>query len=336
MAFWPAVTEIVSSVDCSATEKKTVQMDLTKTHAVSVTCSHFSKIKSQNERLVYYKLNIFLERSFEKVIARTNWQTWNITFQLRLLTNDARNAKQIILSKHRQFSLKGRSINNNFNFPFRHRLMHNFVLPVWCTDAVNFFGEFFLFCSSVRYLKISRCFPNRMIEYLKAPAAVCESKSLKIRRESINRIDEGCCFRLFNSFLLHLAFTVVDNLIFCTSLHDEPYSKVNLVWTEARLFIWFFHFADAESDPNRAPPCDPAVCVLPDCFCSEDGTTIPGDVPAKDVPQMITITFDDAINNNNIDLYREMFNGKRKNPNGCDIKATVSIDEEPMSCIVNC
>jgi hypothetical protein len=80
---------------------------------------------------------------------------------------------------------------------------------------------------------------------------------------------------------------------------------------------------DAETDPNRAPPCDPAVCVLPDCFCSDDGTTIPGDVPAKDVPQMITITFDDAINNNNIDLYREMFNGKRKNPNGCDIKSTV-------------
>jgi hypothetical protein len=65
------------------------------------------------------------------------------------------------------------------------------------------------------------------------------------------------------------------------------------------------------------------VCVLPDCFCSDDGTTIPGDLPSKDVPQMITITFDDAINNNNIDLYREMFNGKRKNPNGCDIKATV-------------
>jgi hypothetical protein len=39
---------------------------------------------------------------------------------------------------------------------------------------------------------------------------------------------------------------------------------------------------------------------------------------------MITITFDDAINNNNINLYKEMFNGKRKNPNGCNIKATVS------------
>lgn len=83
-------------------------------------------------------------------------------------------------------------------------------------------------------------------------------------------------------------------------------------------------FADIETDPNRAPPCDPSVCVLPDCFCSEDGTTTPGDIPPKDVPQMITITFDDAINNNNIDLYKEMFNGKRKNPNGCNIKATVN------------
>lgn len=81
---------------------------------------------------------------------------------------------------------------------------------------------------------------------------------------------------------------------------------------------------DAETDPNRAPPCDPAVCVLPDCFCSEDGTTVPGDLPPKNVPMMITITFDDAVNNNNINLYKEIFNGKRKNPNGCNIKATVS------------
>lgn len=83
-----------------------------------------------------------------------------------------------------------------------------------------------------------------------------------------------------------------------------------------------------DNDPNRAPPCDPAVCTLPDCFCSEDGTTIPGDLPAKDVPQMVTITFDDAINNNNIGLYKEIFNGKRKNPNGCDIKATFFVSHK--------
>lgn len=92
----------------------------------------------------------------------------------------------------------------------------------------------------------------------------------------------------------------------------------------APIITHYIPLTDIETDPNRAPPCDPAVCVLPDCFCSEDGTTIPGDLPSKNVPQMITITFDDAINNNNINLYKEIFNGKRKNPNGCNIKATVS------------
>lgn len=91
---------------------------------------------------------------------------------------------------------------------------------------------------------------------------------------------------------------------------------------------FIFLSADNDNDPNRAPPCDPAVCVLPDCFCSEDGTGIPNDLPAKEVPQMITITFDDAINNNNIELYKEIFNGKRRNPNGCDIKATFFVSHK--------
>lgn len=93
-------------------------------------------------------------------------------------------------------------------------------------------------------------------------------------------------------------------------------------------YICFHSRIDIDNDPNRAPPCDPAVCVLPDCFCSEDGTSIPGNLPSKDVPMMITITFDDAINNNNIGLYKEIFNGKRKNPNGCDIKATYFVSHK--------
>ncbi|CAB4061388.1 unnamed protein product [Lepeophtheirus salmonis] len=66
---------------------------------------------------------------------------------------------------------------------------------------------------------------------------------------------------------------------------------------------------DIETDPNRAPPY---------------GTHVPGELcevgPAgsacQDIPQMVTVTFDDAINNNNIDLYTEIFDKKRKNPNG--------------------
>ena len=95
----------------------------------------------------------------------------------------------------------------------------------------------------------------------------------------------------------------------------------------------FFFLADQDNDPNRAPPCDQSICVLPDCYCSEDGTKVPGglcpgDGPCDRVPQMVTITFDDAINNNNIDLYAEIFNQQRKNPNGCDIKGTFYVSHQ--------
>jgi len=90
---------------------------------------------------------------------------------------------------------------------------------------------------------------------------------------------------------------------------------------------------DVDTDPNRAPLCDNTICKLPDCFCSEDGTKVPGDLcPTNEacdrVPQMVTITFDDAINNNNIDLYKEIFNRVRVNPNECDIKATFFVSHK--------
>lgn len=45
------------------------------------------------------------------------------------------------------------------------------------------------------------------------------------------------------------------------------------------------------------------------------------------VPQMITLTFDDAINNNNMDLYQLIFDG-RQNPNQCNIKATFFVSHK--------
>ncbi|CAN8003902.1 chitin deacetylase 1 [Ixodes scapularis] len=83
-----------------------------------------------------------------------------------------------------------------------------------------------------------------------------------------------------------------------------------------------------DTDPNRAPPCDQNQCVLPDCFCSADGTQIPGRLEPNTVPQMITITFDDAINNNNIDIYEKIFKEGRNNPNGCQIKATFFVSHK--------
>lgn len=56
-------------------------------------------------------------------------------------------------------------------------------------------------------------------------------------------------------------------------------------------------------DANAAAACDVRKCRLPDCWCSEDGTRIPTNLTVLAVPQMITITFDDAVNAENFELY---------------------------------
>ena len=47
---------------------------------------------------------------------------------------------------------------------------------------------------------------------------------------------------------------------------------------------------------DEAPDCDLSQCLLPDCFCSPDGTRVPGNIDPAQVPQMIAITFNGAVN----------------------------------------
>lgn len=83
------------------------------------------------------------------------------------------------------------------------------------------------------------------------------------------------------------------------------------------------------NDENLPPECDPSICVLPDCWCDPDGTNIPGGLPAADTPQMVLLTFDDAINFDNFDLYSNfLFNANRTNPNGCPIVATFFVSHQ--------
>lgn len=44
-----------------------------------------------------------------------------------------------------------------------------------------------------------------------------------------------------------------------------------------------------EPPVDLAKRCDPANCELPYCFCSKDGTLIPGGLDAEDVKRIINL-----------------------------------------------
>ncbi|XP_015915592.1 chitin deacetylase 7 [Parasteatoda tepidariorum] len=84
-------------------------------------------------------------------------------------------------------------------------------------------------------------------------------------------------------------------------------------------------------DPLAAGECDPAACVLPECYCSSDGTRIPGGLERSETPQMILMSFDGAVNALNFDPYSKLLKKNRTNPNGCPIKGTFFVSHEYTS-----
>nr|XP_033325803.1 uncharacterized protein LOC117220186 isoform X2 [Megalopta genalis] len=75
-----------------------------------------------------------------------------------------------------------------------------------------------------------------------------------------------------------------------------------------------------------AAKCRKDVCLIPDCSCG--GIDIPGGIPAEQTPQIVLLTFDDAVNDLNKPLYADLFENGRKNPNGCPIAATFYVSHE--------
>ena len=53
-----------------------------------------------------------------------------------------------------------------------------------------------------------------------------------------------------------------------------------------------------------------------------------GGVAPQNVPQMVLLTFDDSVNDLNKELYQELFERGRTNPNGCPISATFYVSHE--------
>lgn len=89
---------------------------------------------------------------------------------------------------------------------------------------------------------------------------------------------------------------------------------------------------------DSLPTCD-GKCRLPDCFCSADGTAIPGNLQPSQVPQMIMLSFSGAVNELVFDHYKKILGYSNKygsgqsrvNPNGCGIKSTFFVSHEYTS-----
>uniref|UniRef100_A0A915Q2C2 EGF-like domain-containing protein n=1 Tax=Setaria digitata TaxID=48799 RepID=A0A915Q2C2_9BILA len=58
------------------------------------------------------------------------------------------------------------------------------------------------------------------------------------------------------------------------------------------------------------------------------GLEIPGGLSARDVPQMILLTFDGPVTDLTFAVYKSLFSGKYRNPNGCPIKGTFFVSNE--------
>ncbi|KAJ3015583.1 hypothetical protein HKX48_004540 [Thoreauomyces humboldtii] len=72
--------------------------------------------------------------------------------------------------------------------------------------------------------------------------------------------------------------------------------------------------------------CDPTVCKPPSCFCSSQNP--PGGLDPKTIPQFITLTFDDAVNEPIWDVIQNMTQGWAPNPNGCPHASTFFLSNE--------
>lgn len=51
-------------------------------------------------------------------------------------------------------------------------------------------------------------------------------------------------------------------------------------------------------------------------------------MPIEQVPQIVLLTFDDSVNDLNKQLYKDLFEKDRVNPNGCPISATFYVSHE--------
>ena len=104
--------------------------------------------------------------------------------------------------------------------------------------------------------------------------------------------------------------------------------------TECREVEVVAQVGQVEEEEDLLPECDRETCLLPSCYCSNDGTLAPGVDPEQgglnidEVPQMILISFNGAVTGQNMAMYERIFNNNRVNPNGCTVKGSFFVSHK--------
>ncbi|XP_046453322.1 chitin deacetylase 7-like [Daphnia pulex] len=88
--------------------------------------------------------------------------------------------------------------------------------------------------------------------------------------------------------------------------------------------LWEIQILTAETI-NSSTACDRQKCLLPDCLCMK--TAAPNGLNPEEIPQMVFLTFDDAVADVMYPTYQRILHN-RTNPNGCDIGMTLFVTHE--------
>ncbi|KAJ8973861.1 hypothetical protein NQ317_016873 [Molorchus minor] len=106
--------------------------------------------------------------------------------------------------------------------------------------------------------------------------------------------------------------------------YECPHSTGNGNYADPATCKRFYQCVDGYPYVNRCP----SGLYFDDIskFCTFKNEARCGPIATNS--QMILLTFDGAVNLNNYDHYRKVFNHKRFNPNGCEIKGTFFISHE--------
>lgn len=92
------------------------------------------------------------------------------------------------------------------------------------------------------------------------------------------------------------------------------------------MYFVVFILLICDSYAQQKEACNAKNCKPPNCRCPSPRP--PGGLLAKQVPQVVLVAFDDAVNSN-IRYYEELFPGTLVNPNYCPIVATFFVSDVP-------